>query len=287
MTTIFKTIGLEAVSYVIDGRGVSEEMVEVDYDAEKYKMKEIPETRKMIETIWAERTKRNSRIFNQSKFRLAHHSWDSASLKLKMKVGITDYKDHVGTNLSPDVQKYLGTGDEKFDMMSQCVGVGCWVVTLDQKVVFVENAAWKGEQACKVDRPGGHAEPDDCKKNGDTIENDVVRRELFDCIQRELRDEINISMDLQEAPELLGVIYNHGMGGRLSLDFLIKCNVDSEEVLKLYKQGGIETDESTQLFFKSKDDVQNDQLDSVFTQRFTPHCEASINLLKERLQHPL
>lgn len=109
----FKTIGLEAVSYVIDGRGVSEEMVEVDYDAEKYKMKEIPETRKMIETIWAERTKRNSRIFNQSKFRLAHHSWDSASLKLKMKVGITDYKDHVGTNLSPDVQKYLGTGDEK------------------------------------------------------------------------------------------------------------------------------------------------------------------------------
>ena len=109
----FKTIGLEAVSYVIDGRGVSEEMVDVDYDAEKYKMKEIPETRKMIETIWAERTKRNSRIFNQSKFRLAHHSWDSASLKLKMKVGITDYKDHVGTNLSPDVQKYLGTGDEK------------------------------------------------------------------------------------------------------------------------------------------------------------------------------
>ena len=50
----------------------------------------------------------------------------------------------------------------QFDYMSQCIGVGCWVLTTDKKVVFVENAAWKGEQACRVDRPGGHAEPGEC-----------------------------------------------------------------------------------------------------------------------------
>ena len=49
-------------------------------------------------------------------------------------------------------------------MMSQCVGVGAWVITADKKIVLVENADWKGEQACKIDRPGGHAEPDESSK---------------------------------------------------------------------------------------------------------------------------
>ena len=50
--------------------------------------------------------------------------------------------------------------------MSQCIGVGCWLVSSDQKViqaqsriylaehcvqvVLVETASWKGEQGCKV-----------------------------------------------------------------------------------------------------------------------------------------
>ena len=33
--------------------------------------------------------------------------------------------------------------------MSQCVGVGAWLLTSDNNVVLVENAAWKGEQACR------------------------------------------------------------------------------------------------------------------------------------------
>ena len=105
--------------------------------------------------------------------------------------------------------------------MSQCIGVGCWVTTSDGMVVFVENAAWKGEQACKVDRPGGHAEPSECvAEEGDTeamarISAIEVRAELFDCIRREVRDEVNIATELQSQPELLGIVYNHERGGRL------------------------------------------------------------------------
>ena len=174
--------------------------------------------------------------------------------------------------------------------MSQCIGVGCWVITTDNKVVFVENADWKGEQACKVDRPGGHAEPGECVKDGEdvnNISNNDVRRELFDCIQRELRDEVNIKMEYQKTPELLGIVYNHACGGRLSLDFLIKCDVDSVKVLELYKQGGSETDESTCLFFVSLENIINDQLESDFVNRFTPHCAASMQLLKQRIKYPL
>ena len=100
--------------------------------------------------------------------------------------------------------------------MSQCIGVGCWVLTTDKKVVFVENAAWKGEQACRVDRPGGHAEPGECAGEDATkLSGAEVRRELFHCIQRELRDEVNIGLEHQTAPELLGVVYNLERGGRL------------------------------------------------------------------------
>lgn len=100
--------------------------------------------------------------------------------------------------------------------MSQCIGVGVWAVTSDNKVIFVENAGWKGEQGGKIDRPGGHAEPAECgQDNLDSLPGDTVRAELFDCIRRELRDEVNISLELQEPPELLGVVYNHECGGRL------------------------------------------------------------------------
>ena len=51
------------------------------------------------------------RIYNASKFRLASHRW--AAGEVLLRVGLTDYKDHVGTNLSPDVQKFIGQGDDK------------------------------------------------------------------------------------------------------------------------------------------------------------------------------
>ena len=57
----------------------------------------------------------------------------------------------MGTNLSPSAHLYLGgEGEEdRYAHMSQCVGVGAWLLTADGTVVLVENAAWKGEQACR------------------------------------------------------------------------------------------------------------------------------------------
>ena len=101
------------MSYIVNGRGVSEAMVQVDYNTSKYNMKETQDTRNMIERLWVERTQDNDRIFNASKFRLAGHSWDTECQGVRMMVGITDYKDHVGTNLYPEVQKYIGEGENK------------------------------------------------------------------------------------------------------------------------------------------------------------------------------
>lgn len=104
---------LESISIIKNGRGLLEEEIRVDYNTAKYNMKGTKETRDMIERLWGERTKSNARIFNASKFRLAGHCLSKEEDALELRVGITDYKDHVGTNLSPDVQKYIGQGDDK------------------------------------------------------------------------------------------------------------------------------------------------------------------------------
>ena len=281
---------LEIASYIRDGKGVAEKDVDVSFEIEKYAMVETDETRDMIERIWSVKSQENARLFNQSKYRLASHGWDEDVRRMKMMVGLTDYKDHMGTNLSKDVDKYVGVGDSRFAMMSQCVGVGAWVITTDNKVVLVESAPWKGEQACKIDRPGGHAEPDESlkllpedKRSNENISNDLVRKELFECIQKEVRDEVNISLEHQNKPELLGVIYNLEKGGRLALEFFICLDLASEKVRELYNKGGAEADESTNIFFIEVKDVKNSEVDPKIVKRLTPHATGSIELLKRRL----
>ena len=119
--------------------------MEVDWRPERFSMSETEETRRMIETRWAEAVKENSRLYNASKFRLAGQRLEGGRLRLSL--GLTDYKDHLGTNLSPSAHLYVAEGEEeKYRHMAQCVGVGSWVLTTDSRLVMVENAGWKGEQ---------------------------------------------------------------------------------------------------------------------------------------------
>ena len=81
---------LEIASYIKDGKGVAEEDVDIHFEIEKYAMDKTNETRDMIERIWSVKSKENARLFNQSKYRLASHSWDEDARRMKMMVGLTD-----------------------------------------------------------------------------------------------------------------------------------------------------------------------------------------------------
>ena len=270
---------LEVSSYISQGKGVLEDQVDVDFNIARYAMVETEESRDMINMIWKRKTESNPRLFNQSKYRLAGESFQEEEGRVSLQVGVTDYKDHVGTNLSEQVDEYLGEGDQRFGMMSQCVGVGGWVVTTDDKVIMVETAAWKGEGGCSVDRPGGHAEPEESLKNIDgdgaktygNISNKLVLRELFESVQKEIRDELNIPIVNQTAPELLGVVYKIEHGGRLTMDYLVMLDIDSEKVLEMYQEGGVEADESTDLFLIDVDDILGNIVDGNIRERSTFH----------------
>ena len=52
----------------------------------------------------------------------------------------------------------------EFDFTSSAIGVGAIAITKDGFVVLIRRALWTGEAAGKIDRPGGHPEPDEALK---------------------------------------------------------------------------------------------------------------------------
>ena len=84
--------------------------------------------------------------------------------------------------------------------------------------------------------PGGHPEPDLVKNsekgNYKNLKTQDVLDEIFQSPQNELRDEINIPLEFQSEPKMLGLIRDMKLGGRCAFDFLIQVNLSKDEVLK-------------------------------------------------------
>eukprot|EP00088_Acartia_fossae_P005370 TRINITY_DN12368_c0_g1_i3.p1 TRINITY_DN12368_c0_g1~~TRINITY_DN12368_c0_g1_i3.p1 ORF type:complete len:294 (+),score=47.84 TRINITY_DN12368_c0_g1_i3:68-949(+) len=277
---------IETFSFMSNGHGVKISEVEVTFDPETFKMHEDAKTREEIEGRWKAICSKNSRIYNKSKFRLDNLHYKDSSVKLD--VGLTDYKDLQGTNLTESSANLVDHSKEdgkRFKKLSQAIGVGGWVITSDKKSFFIENATWKGEQGGKLDRPGGHPEPGDactdCGQSDETkLSSDQVLKELFLSEQKEIRDEINIPLEIQGEPELLGAVFNLDMGGRIGLEFRIDVDLTSDQVLQHYKKGDQkEADESTGLVFFDLDQVHS--FDQSILSRLTPHATGSLRFLRD------
>ena len=56
-------------------------------------------------------------------------------------------------------------------------------------------------------------------------------------------------MDTLKDERLIGIVRNRETGNRAVCYFTIKCSLNEEEILRSYRRGGSETDESSQLLF--------------------------------------
>ena len=78
------------------------------------------ELEKMVERVWAEKCAANSRLYSKSKFRLGsildsqERSIDIyrpqstfQHSKITLGIGVSDYRQHVGTNLNPESVDYI------------------------------------------------------------------------------------------------------------------------------------------------------------------------------------
>ncbi|XP_048884346.1 uridine diphosphate glucose pyrophosphatase NUDT22 isoform X2 [Brienomyrus brachyistius] len=182
---------------------------------------------------------------------------------LTLHLGLTCYKDFLGTNWSKNVEDLVRQGTSQFgdpsSLLAQPLGVGAVLRTSDNLVVFLRRSQKVAEASGLLDIPGGHPEPKAvCMGvNEDSIRveqlpQEAVVRELFSSVQAEIRDEVNIPLSCLSEPVLMGIALNHTSAGRPSAEFYISCSLTAQEVKDFYLQGGPEASESTDIVFLSR-----------------------------------
>ncbi|XP_071795898.1 uridine diphosphate glucose pyrophosphatase NUDT22-like [Asterias amurensis] len=226
---------------------------------EEYNRKTLPSHESNINRIWGLRTEQNPKLYNGSKFRFHSLYTDNTSGEVTFGLGITGYKDFIGTNWADNAAELLESGRRDFSnsqaYMSDALGVGAFVQTADDCVIFIRRSQHVGEAQGLWDIPGGHPEPGEVKGGAARLEDIIltdmtdldVRNELICSTIREIRDEINIPESELGEPYLIGLAKNNTSSGRPSAEFFVKCTLHSSKVMELYKAGGAEADESTGL----------------------------------------
>lgn len=131
--------------------------------AREFNRKSLPEDETSIDAIWKFRLKENPRLFNGTKFRVHSVVFD-IDRKLTLNLGLTDYREYLGTNWASDVEQLRSRGQKDFSnpqaFFSDPMGVGAFVLTDDNHVVFLRRSLHCAEAPGMWDVPGGHAEPE-------------------------------------------------------------------------------------------------------------------------------
>lgn len=261
-----------------------------------------PDIEQHIEAIWTDRVSKEPWLFNGAKFRLhsallavtengpmgeqapqnttnlqhdelsesAHKSPGGLAKNeqpcvVRLQLGLTCYRDYLGTNWSREANKLQSHGRNEFldpqAFLSQPLGVGAVLATEDGDVVLLRRSQKVAEAAGLLDIPGGHPEPkmvcpgvseeDICVELLQGKERAVVS-EIFSSVCAEISDEVNIPVASLSKPLFMGIALNHTSAGRPSAEFYVRCTLTTEEVRDFYKRGGPEAHESTDILFLSR-----------------------------------
>ncbi|XP_069750038.1 uridine diphosphate glucose pyrophosphatase NUDT22 [Narcine bancroftii] len=216
-----------------------------------YNRRTIPAHERKIASIWEQRRQKNPRLFNGSKFRF--HSAELRGGALALRLGLTCYRDYLGTNWAAEApwlrRQGLADGGNSQAYLAEPLGVGAMVLTADRCFVFLRRSEEVAEAAGLVDIPGGHPEP-----------------------------KVNIPLENLNRPVLLGIVRNNRSAGRASAEFYVRCELTSEEVRQRYLIGGPEAQESTSIIFIRQQDVLNlDQCPSSW-QELCPSAKGGVRL---------
>uniref|UniRef100_G3PXW8 Nudix (nucleoside diphosphate linked moiety X)-type motif 22 n=1 Tax=Gasterosteus aculeatus TaxID=69293 RepID=G3PXW8_GASAC len=288
--------------------GLLESQVQAEL-SDRFNRQTDPTVEHQIEEVWTERVSKEPWLFNGSKFRLHSFrlaSSSSASPKhpagthrphaavlsgsaerngpvssqesddqkaaplLTLRLGLTCYKDYLGTNWSRRAAELRRRGEVEFGdpraLLAQPLGVGGVLCTDDGQVVLIRRSQRVAEAGGLLDIPGGHPEPKAvCERLGRRVREEQIGvhmmqprpvvSELFSSVCAEIRDEVNVPLSCLGAPVLMGVALNHTSAGRPSAEFYVSCSLTSDEVRRLYRKGGAEASESTDIIFLCKTEV--------------------------------
>ncbi|KAJ8405146.1 hypothetical protein AAFF_G00321370 [Aldrovandia affinis] len=210
---------------------------------------------------------------------------------LTLQLGLTCYKDFLGTNWSSGVGALMRRGAAEFGdpqaLLAQPLGVGGVLRTVDGLVVLLRRSQRVAEAPGLLDIPGGHPEPKAvCQGvNEDSIQveqlaESAVVRELFSSVCTEIRDEVNVPLSSLSEPVLMGIALNHTSAGRPSAEFYISCSLSSKEVKEFYWQGGPEAHESTDIVFLSQEEVMELDENAPLWKELCPSAKGAVTLYR-------
>ncbi|KAK1789307.1 hypothetical protein P4O66_015236, partial [Electrophorus voltai] len=184
---------------------------------------------------------------------------------LRLQLGLTSYKDFLGTNWSREAADLQRRGEVEFGdpqtFLAQPLGVGAVLVTSDGYVVLLRRSRRVAEAAGLLDIPGGHPEPKAVCQGvcEEAISINLLKgceravvAEIFSSVCVEVRDEVNVPLGYLSSPALMGIALNRTSAGRPSAEFYIRCSLSMEEVKDFYWRGGPEAHESTDIVFLSR-----------------------------------
>ncbi|XP_055521774.1 uridine diphosphate glucose pyrophosphatase NUDT22 isoform X1 [Leucoraja erinacea] len=253
----------------------------------------LPKHEPTIAAAWDSRRRDKPWLFNGAKFRF--HSARRRGELLALRLGLTCYRDYLGTNWSPEAPALQRRGLEDLGdsqaYMADPLGVGAMMFTADHSFVFLRRSQEVAEAAGQVDIPGGHPEPKEAVRDVpeesirlDHLSPELVVRELFASILGEIRDEVNIPLESLSSPLLLGIVRNNRSAGRASAEFYVRCGLTSEQVRERYLLGGAEAHESTNIIFISQQDVLKMEEASDMWHELCPSAKGAVKLYS--LAHP-
>ncbi|KAF8763347.1 Uridine diphosphate glucose pyrophosphatase like protein [Argiope bruennichi] len=192
--------------------------------------------------------------------------------QIKLLLGLTSYKDFIGTNCASESEILINLGLQNHGnsqaYASDPLGVGALIVTNDNNIIFIRRSGQCAEFPFMVDRPGGHPEPDDViAKAGEDFQNmdpSLILEEIFDSILKEVTEEVNIPIQNLSSPVLLGVSYNPLTMRTPSLEFYLKCDFSTNEIKELYTRLiKVDIEESTELIIIPVEEVLDNDLEKL------------------------
>uniref|UniRef100_G1MI69 Nudix hydrolase 22 n=2 Tax=Ailuropoda melanoleuca TaxID=9646 RepID=G1MI69_AILME len=239
--------------------GLPEEQVRAELSPD-HDRRPLPGGDEAIAAIWESRLQAQPWLFDAPKFRL--HSVilapaDSQGPQLLLRLGLTSYRDFLGTNWASSAAwlRQQGATDwgDKQAYLADPLGVGATLTTADNFLVFLRRSRQVAEAPGLVDVPGGHPEPQAVCPGDSPLHKDLpgelVVHELFSSVLQEICDEVNVPLSTLSQPLLLGIACNETSAGRASAEFYVQCSLTSEQVRKYYMSGGAEAHESTGIIF--------------------------------------
>ncbi|KAF2577447.1 hypothetical protein F2Q68_00005374 [Brassica cretica] len=221
-----------------------------------------------IAQAWEQRTQGNSSLFNGQKFRFGSFclDGDAGTNELPhvcLRLGLTDYRTFVGTNLSSQWEQFLVTSQDdcvRCRHTSSPLGNAAVIETSDQKIIVLRRSDNVGEFPGHYVFPGGHPEPmsvgidsHQLEKDGDAL-NKKVTQEMFDSITREVVEETGIPASSLSTPLFIG-ISRRELNVRPAMFFFIKCSHHSDDIPRLYSSAE-DAFESTQLHTVSLEELK-------------------------------